>query len=208
MSATNHTTSLDLSQFIGTDKPAWLGDYNADMLKIDTGHAENKTSAETANTNASVAMTNAENAVNAVTALNTTVQNLDTSINEWSTTSLLNPNESLFIYYRMYASFNRKLNILSVYGTITMANGQPLSATTTIANLNTIPNFKLTEGSVIYPGILPSYQKADGNKPFSPISINITKDGLIKTGNAEITDNANAIRIGVSFVITTYNKVV
>lgn len=36
MGATNHTTNYDLSQFIGTDKPTWLTDYNGDMEKIDT----------------------------------------------------------------------------------------------------------------------------------------------------------------------------
>ena len=37
MSSTNKTANLELSQFIGSDKPAWLTDYNADMSKIDTG---------------------------------------------------------------------------------------------------------------------------------------------------------------------------
>ena len=37
MSSTNKTTNYELSQFIGTDKPAWLSDYNGDMGKIDTG---------------------------------------------------------------------------------------------------------------------------------------------------------------------------
>ena len=37
MSATNHTPTLNLSQFVGgVDKPTWLGDYNSDMEKIDT----------------------------------------------------------------------------------------------------------------------------------------------------------------------------
>lgn len=37
MSATNHTPTLGLSQFVGgVDKPTWLGDYNSDMEKIDT----------------------------------------------------------------------------------------------------------------------------------------------------------------------------
>lgn len=35
MSSTNHTPNLGLSQFLGTDKPTWLGDYNSDMEKID-----------------------------------------------------------------------------------------------------------------------------------------------------------------------------
>lgn len=38
MASTNKTTNLQLSQFITTDKPSWLSDYNADMLKIDTGY--------------------------------------------------------------------------------------------------------------------------------------------------------------------------
>ena len=37
MASTNKTTHYELSQFLGTDKPAWLGDYNSDMNKIDTG---------------------------------------------------------------------------------------------------------------------------------------------------------------------------
>ena len=36
MAHTNSTANYELSQFLGTDKPAWLVDYNGDMLKIDT----------------------------------------------------------------------------------------------------------------------------------------------------------------------------
>lgn len=36
MAHTNATTNYGLSQFLGTDKPAWLVDYNGDMLNIDT----------------------------------------------------------------------------------------------------------------------------------------------------------------------------
>lgn len=35
MTATNKTTNYKLSQFVGTDRPTWLGDYNSDMSKID-----------------------------------------------------------------------------------------------------------------------------------------------------------------------------
>lgn len=37
MSSTNKTTNYELSQFVGSDKPAWLTDYNTDMSKIDSG---------------------------------------------------------------------------------------------------------------------------------------------------------------------------
>lgn len=36
MTATNHTTNYELSQFGENDRPTWLGDYNSDMSKIDT----------------------------------------------------------------------------------------------------------------------------------------------------------------------------
>ena len=35
MTATKHTKNYNLSQFAGTDRPTWCGDYNGDMAKID-----------------------------------------------------------------------------------------------------------------------------------------------------------------------------
>ena len=35
MATTNHTDNYNLSQFVGPDRPTWLGDYNDDMEKID-----------------------------------------------------------------------------------------------------------------------------------------------------------------------------
>lgn len=35
MTATNKTENYNLSQFVGTDRPTWLVDYNSDMEKID-----------------------------------------------------------------------------------------------------------------------------------------------------------------------------
>lgn len=41
MTATNHTKNYNLSQFTGTDRPTWLGDYNGDMSKIDVQLKQN-----------------------------------------------------------------------------------------------------------------------------------------------------------------------
>lgn len=41
MTATNHTKNYGLSQFVGTDRPTWLGDYNGDMTKIDAQLKQN-----------------------------------------------------------------------------------------------------------------------------------------------------------------------
>ena len=48
MSSTNKTTNYNLSQYVGTDKPTYLGDYNSDMLKIDKQLKANADSASNA----------------------------------------------------------------------------------------------------------------------------------------------------------------
>ena len=69
MASTNKTTNYELSQYIGSDKPTYLGDYNGDMLKIDTQMKANETAAATADSKATTAGTNASTALtNAATA--------------------------------------------------------------------------------------------------------------------------------------------
>ena len=41
MTATNKTANYELSQFVGSDRPTWLGDYNGDMSKIDAQLKQN-----------------------------------------------------------------------------------------------------------------------------------------------------------------------
>lgn len=42
MSATNHTVTIGLSQYVSTDKPTYLVDYNSDMLAIDNAIATDR----------------------------------------------------------------------------------------------------------------------------------------------------------------------
>ena len=46
MSSTNKTANLELSQYVGSDKPTYLVDYNGDMAKIDAGYAAVKSEAD------------------------------------------------------------------------------------------------------------------------------------------------------------------
>ena len=79
MSSTNKTTNYELSQFVGTDKPAWLSDYNTDMSKIDTGIK----SAADAATAASTTATGAAGAIGTLANLETTAKtNLVAAVNE------------------------------------------------------------------------------------------------------------------------------
>lgn len=83
MSSTNKTNNYNLSQYIGTDKPTYLGDYNGDMLKIDTQMKNNASSATEAITKAGEAnakATSLEEEVNTVSRNVATLHNDVTTI--------------------------------------------------------------------------------------------------------------------------------
>lgn len=69
MSSTNKTTYYDLSQYIGTDKPTYLGDYNSDMSKIDGAIHGVQETATTANQTAGSAEAKVELANQSVETL-------------------------------------------------------------------------------------------------------------------------------------------
>lgn len=73
MSSTNKTTNYKLSQYIGTDKPTYLGDYNSDMSKIDTQLKANADSASNAASAAGAAQAVASDASKNVQKLNDSV---------------------------------------------------------------------------------------------------------------------------------------
>lgn len=77
-SSTNKTTHYDLSQYVSSDLPTYLVDYNSDMSKIDTGINTAQTTADTASTAATNAQTAAEGAQ---TTANTAVTNAATAQN-------------------------------------------------------------------------------------------------------------------------------
>lgn len=73
MGATNSTLNYHLSQFISTDKPAWLQDYNGDMEKIDAGINTAKVAADAAQNTANSAVSSIGTVSSDITALQTDV---------------------------------------------------------------------------------------------------------------------------------------
>lgn len=73
MSATNHTANYSLSQYIGSDEPKYLTDYNSDMSKIDTAIKGAETKADTANTGVAAN-------TSAIGSLDTAVSSLQTQV--------------------------------------------------------------------------------------------------------------------------------
>ena len=101
MAHTNSTSNYELSQFIGTDKPTFLGDYNGDMLKIDaaikgaaddasgavtTANAASALASDAASTATSAASDASTASATATTALNT-ANNATTTAQSASTTA-------------------------------------------------------------------------------------------------------------------------
>lgn len=70
MSSTNKTANYELSQFVGTDIPSILSDYNGDMRKIDAGIAEVATSAGSSASAVSALAGRVTTAENSITSLN------------------------------------------------------------------------------------------------------------------------------------------
>lgn len=94
MSTTNKTTYYELSQYIGTDKPTYLGDYNSDMSKIDAGIHGADDKATTASQNAGSAIARVgvvektvETQTQSITTLQTTVSGLQESVKNAQSTA-------------------------------------------------------------------------------------------------------------------------
>lgn len=140
MASTNKTTVLDLSQFVGSDIPGWLTDYNSDMSNIDAFASEAKSdisgavqTANSANTTAQAASTAANQAVTAANQAVQSVSGLQTSINSivngWKTADSANPNPSVFTAYLFNMKYNQELGLIGFIGVINF------NSPTTIQNM-------------------------------------------------------------------------
>lgn len=81
------TTNYDLPQFVGTDKPTWLGDFNTAMASIDAGMAENASDITSLGTRVSSAEAAASQASTDVASLTSTVSTLSSNVQSATTTA-------------------------------------------------------------------------------------------------------------------------
>lgn len=159
MASTNKTTNYQLSQYIGTDKPTYLGDYNGDMQKIDArmktnadGFASANTLAQTAKDTADLAETHAQTGItNAGTAQNTATNALTKATanevalakfnlydNTEYTTQILVTNANA-VSKKVSVATNSNGSMAKVYGVVTVNNVVDNNSPVTI----TIPNTNL-----------------------------------------------------------------
>ena len=84
---TNETTNYDLPQFIGTDKPTWLGDFNTAMSTIDTAVGTNASAITSLGTRVTSAEGVASQASSDVASLTSTVNTLSGNVQTVTTTA-------------------------------------------------------------------------------------------------------------------------
>lgn len=184
MSSTNKTTNYELSQFVGSDKPTWLGDYNSDMGKIDTQMKTNANNVVNAQTTADTALSNATNAQTTADRAETTANTADTNASSALSKSLENETN--------ISKFN-----LDVFETFT-------NQTMVLTNCNVSGNLKVascTDGSVgkIY-GVLNVTPSGNGDTVKIKVQTNLRP-------NSEIIINpvgfANPINSNITAKIQT-----
>ena len=118
--STNKTANYDLPQFVGTDKPTWLGDFNSAMSAIDAGMAENKADIESMDSRVTSAEASASSASQAVTTLTGRVSTVESGVS--SATATAN---------------NAQQTATSALNTANTANGKADTNTSDISSLST-----------------------------------------------------------------------
>ena len=127
--ATNSTTNYELPQFVGTDKPTWLGDFNGAMSAIDAGMHENATDIASMESDVATATSTASQASQAVSTLTSTVSSLSSDVT--SATSTAN---------------NAQSTATSALNTANTANGKADANASAIASLT--PRVAQTEADI------------------------------------------------------------
>lgn len=79
MSSTNATVTIGLSQYVGTDKPTYLTDYNGDMLKIDNAIAADRDDIATAQNTADGAVEKADANKESIDTINAEIEGSGTT---------------------------------------------------------------------------------------------------------------------------------
>jgi hypothetical protein len=161
MSSTNKTTNYNLSQYIGTDKPTYLGDYNGDMLKIDTQMKANSDSASNATSAAGAAQAVAEKASKDVQALNNSV-----TANSEDIASLKTKNAQ------------QDVSIQNATNTASSANNKANQNEQNITDINTRNQW--IQGINIHNTGLPNYSKGSWNCSYNKFSGLLNVSGQIE----------------------------
>lgn len=224
MSYTNHTTNYNLPQYIGTDKPTYLTDFNGAMSAIDAQMKLNADTASTASTNASTANTNIGtltnltttvksdlvSAVNEVKGLADTAQETASGASGTATSAQLTAN-GLVEYLTLTGKQN--LGVTTTQGTISAANTDMSSAYNSAGSLGKVYGAIKLDFSTTPIGTVTITIADTGLRPENSINIKgvimdvYTAQGFSFSGVATMTINTDGtvtIPVNPSNIVTSY----
>lgn len=185
MASTNKTTHYNLSQYVGSDKPTYLVDYNTDMQNIDAGINTTKEKAD-----------NNESAIG-------TLENLETVVKTDLVSSINEINE---------IATDNKSNIESLQETV---NSQDTTITNNTTHIGQVADLETTEKSNLVGAVneilekfnlnnITSYQKANmtvtgGSISSGTITVAKNSDGSILKiyGRLRITKTAQTVKVTI-----------
>ena len=177
MSSTNKTTNYNLSQYVGTDKPTYLGDYNSDMLKIDK---QLKANADSASNAASAA--GGANAV--ATDASKNVQKLNDSVTA----------NSADIAGLKTKNAQQDVSIQNAANTASSALNKANQNDHNIADINTRNQW--IQGTNIHNTGLPNYAKGSWNCSYNRLSGLLTISGQIELSQGSTIAGETRIATG------------
>ena len=128
MGATNHTTNYNLPQFVGSDKPTWLGDVNGAMSSIDTQMKANNDLATTAKNTADTATTTAGTALSTASTASDTATTAQTTATTALNKSLANESNIAKINLDTFTTFS-KTDISVINNSFSLSNTDTTSLT-------------------------------------------------------------------------------
>lgn len=203
MASTNKTTNYDLSQYVGTDKPTYLGDYNSDMGKIDSaihnvaesvGTEQGRINVLEGNigTLSNLQTTDKTSVVNAINEVNTKSTNNTTNIGTLSNLETDNKTTIVNAINEVVEKFNINNFKNNLSCTIETTQGQAPTINTNLQLSSAYNN----DGSI---GKIYGEIEITGNGPSSSLSyVNITTDdtGLRPTQDITLNGVCNMFTIG------------
>lgn len=186
MSSTNKTTNYELSQFIGSDKPAWLADYNQDMSKIDTQMKANSDAANGADGKADANTTSIGTLANLTT---TSKINLVSAVNEVNSTATTAQNTATSAASGV-STINTKLTLDQIKDNLTVTSSL---GNVTLNNMKVVHN---SDGTIakIYGTI--NVENVAG--PTADVTINIAGTGLYPSQSINVNGCAMAVLVNTS----------
>lgn len=200
MSATNSTPTINLPLFIGTDKPAWLVDWNGAMNAIDSAIAALQT-AESGTAAALSALSNS------VTALSNTVSQ--------QTTAIETVTQSVNQLAGNVTTINGNINTINSL----IGNGEPTTTDKTIIGAINEINAKLPEGGAVEADDV-SYNNTDSGLtatnvqdaidevyaaiPSTPTATSEVQRGTLAAGTTSVVLTFASQTIGAATLIDIY----